>query len=955
MLPLRALWRPGLGLAVWPAGPAAEPGAVLGGLLPLPDAVTGLLAQRRLRHTVDVLGPDGRRRFVPAAVISVPDAADLLELCGRLDTGGELRWYRYLLRGVRRFITAGAVVPAVTAVAGTAADYELRWLPAAGSGWDHWLSVTASALPPALRDGGGLDALNDFGHELLDHEVRRTLGDGPGLEPTGTMLDSLAGPAPLLLPAADGAAAATAWQRWHGSAGPGAATLILRLHQPPDDAPADPLRVRWRLEVCRTLPDGSVAPALPHRLDPHELDALTTELAGAVRAFPELGAADPDRNSLDFLLTTETAEALLGPGAQELANAGVTVLLPAGIAAARPSLSLTAPPVPAGGVRPGIVGLDEITDFEWKLALGDQPGAAPLSDADLAELARQHGGLVRLRGRWLLAEGAALSRAAAFVTAQRALPGGAQSDMAELLSLVTDPADRLPLPISAVHGLGWLDDVAAHGALAPAPVPPPPGLDVVLRPYQQRGLEWLAALGGIGAGGVLADDMGLGKTVQIIALLAHRRAAEPDGPPSLVVSPMSVIGNWQRELARFAPGLRVVVHHGATRDTAVLGEGTDVALTTFATAARDRAELAALTWDAVVIDEAQHVKNSRTAAARALRSLPARHRIALTGTPVENRLEDLRAILDLVNPGLLGSASTFRARFAEPIERDHDPAALARLNRITAPFLLRRIKTDPAIVSDLPDKTELTVRTNLSQEQAGLYQAVLDDLHEAIAESRHSGHRRTTVLAALTRLKQVCNHPAHYLADGSPALRRGRHRSGKYELLLDILTTLIADGERALIFTQYAAFAELLGQWLPAALDTPVPVLHGGRSRTEREEIVARYSADDGAPVLVATLKAGGTGLNLVAANHVIHADRWWNPAVEDQATDRAYRIGQTRDVQVRKFVCVGTLEERIDELIARKRELSALTVGTGETWLSDLGDDELFDLIALRDEAVGE
>ena len=983
-LALHALWRPGLGLALWPAvdGVAEPPGPdALGELTPLPAGVTDLLAHRRLRHTVEVAEPGGVRALRRAAVVGVPTAVELLDRCEHLTIGGELAFYRYLLAGARAAIAAGAVAPVAQSVD---AEVLLRWQPLPTAAWQAWFTVAAAGAPPALRAAGD-EPVADFLAEAVDAEVRRRLASAPVLTRV-PLIESLSRPAAPALPAESAGRALPAWREWCDTSRPEGATLVLRLHEPDDDAGdghngygdngfgdngfgdngfgeatssvPDPAAVRWRLQVCRRTPDGHIEPVPLHRIDPHDLDAITTELARALAVFDELGRAETDPHSLDYLLSTDAVAEFLATGAAAITAAGVTVLLPRTIAEVSPTLGLRAAGLPGGGNRPGLVGLDEISDFEWRLALGEGPEAVPLSQEDLDELARQHGDLVRIRGHWVRAENAALSRAASFITAQRALAaGGARPDMAELLAMVTDPDDRLPVPVARVEGLGWLDDIASGGVLRPEPLAPPAGLAATLRPYQQRGLEWLNSLCAIGAGGVLADDMGLGKTVQVIALMLARHEAEPDPPgPALVVCPMSVIGNWQRELSRFAPGLRVIVHHGPRRSVDGLASAAaDVVLTTFATLSRDAAGLRDLSWDLLVVDEAQHVKNVRTAAAKALRGLRVRRRVALTGTPVENRLEDLRAVIDLVNPGLLGSPAQFRARFAEPIERERDPQALSRLNALTRPFILRRLKTDPAIAGDLPPKNELTVRANLTAEQAGLYQAILNDLHAALADKQHSGQRRRTVLAALTRLKQVCNHPAHYLADGSPMTRRGRHRSGKVELLSDIATTLIAEGDRALVFTQFAAFAHLLSEWLEPVIGTSVPVLHGGLPRTEREELVSGFSADDGPPLLVATLGAGGTGLNLVAANHVIHADRWWNPAVEEQATDRAYRIGQTRSVQVRRFVCVGTLEERIDELIAAKRELSALTVATGEGWLSDLGDDQLFDLLALRDEAVGE
>lgn len=951
--PLRVRWVPGLGLAVWPDA-TAETGAVFGDVVEVPDSLADLVAARRLRHTVELPAADGARTFHPATGLGVPSAVELLDRCEHLRVGGDIAYYRYLLAGVRAYIASGAVAPSARLIGG---EHEVRWVAVPTPAWRSWLTVAQASAPPALASDAA--ALTDFVDEALDHECRRQL-EAARVSSSVPLIAGLAGRSPTLLSAEAGPRSVQAWQDWVGTAGPGTAAVVLRLHVPedePDGPVTPPDQVRWRLEVCRQAPTGELAPAVPHRLDPHELDEVTTELARATVAFGELSRADGDPHSLDFLLTTSVVDELLAGGVADLQAAGLTVLLPSSIAAVTPALSLRAEQTPGGGSRPGFVGLDEISDFEWRLALGDVPGARELTQSDIDELAQQSGDLVRLRGKWLRAEGAALHRAAAFVATQRALTApDKRPTMAELLALVTDPDSALPVPVAEVSGLGWLDDIARDGVFVPPALPAPASLRAELRPYQQRGLEWLAALGGIGAGGVLADDMGLGKTVQVIALLTANREHVHDRPPALVVCPMSVIGNWSRELATFAPHLSVLVHHGSGRSTdRIVDDNPDVVLTTFATLSRDRAVLAPLRWAELVVDEAQHVKNVHTTAAKALRTVAAGQRIALTGTPVENRLEDLRAVIDLVNPGMLGTPSSFRARFAEPIERDRDPRAVARLSAVTRPFILRREKTDPAIVPDLPEKTELLVRTNLSSEQAGLYQAVLNELHEALADAKQSGPRRRTVLAALTRLKQICNHPAHYLDDGSTMLRRGRHRSGKVELLVDILTTVVADGERALVFSQFAAFAELLAEWLAPVLGTDVPFLHGGSSREQRDAMVARFTEPDGPPVLLATLKAGGTGLNLVAANHVIHADRWWNPAVEDQATDRAYRIGQQRNVQVRKFVCVGTLEERIDEMITAKRELSKLTVSTGESWLTELDDDTLMDLLALRDEAVGE
>ncbi|GED98338.1 DEAD/DEAH box helicase [Gordonia crocea] len=970
--PLRAMWRPGLGLALWrdtdaPGDDDAPPPLAAD---EVPPRLAEFLVGRAFRRRLPVTGADGRRVSRPCVVVGRTTTASLLSAIDEesaAQVGGELRFYRALLLGVGAACSAGSVAPGVAVADG---EYHLRWTLVATPAWRRWMASMTDRTPESLaandpHHGGRDSGAADFAAEMADTLCRlrlRTPGDpavGPAL--LADLVDD-----PLPLPGDRGPVAGTAWSQWSASAAPGEPPVLFRLHLPdddPDDRRDPPPPPIWRLQVCRRDDAGAIVAVAPQRLTATDLDEITSALATAIAACPALRDADADPQSLDFLLSTAAAEEFLTDGAGVLREEGFTVLLPRSIATVRPVLHAQALPVATNTGRAAIVGIDDLADFEWRLALGDAPGAAQLSQADLDALARQQGDLVRVRGQWVLAENAALSRAARFIAEQRQ-PAAAPTTTADLLALITGIADsRTPVPVTGAPGLGWLDDLAAGRTPVPPPVPPPPSLVATLRPYQRRGLDWLAHLSQQRIGGVLADDMGLGKTIQVIALLCHERQTA-DPAPTLIVCPMSLVGNWANELARFAPHLRVTVHHGPNRlrgkqfHTAAAGSA--VVLTTFAIATRDRdllatARFADRRWGRLVVDEAQHVKNVATSAAKALRVIDADHRLALTGTPVENRLEDLRAVVDLVNPGLLGSPSVFKARFAEPIERDRDAATARRLRSLTRPFLLRRAKTDPDIVDGLPAKTELVVRANLTVEQAALYRAIVDEVMAALADARQRALRRRTVLAALTRLKQVCNHPAHYLADGSPMMARGAHRSGKVELITDLATTAVDEGDRMLVFSQFAEFAHLLAPLLADHLGAEIPVLHGGLPRTERDRLVERFQGDDGPPVLVATLKAGGTGLNLTAANQVVHADRWWNPAVEDQATDRAYRIGQDRHVQVRKFVCVGTLEERIDEMIAAKRELSALTVQTGESWISDLGDAEVLDLLALRDEAVSQ
>jgi SNF2 family DNA or RNA helicase len=447
-------------------------------------------------------------------------------------------------------------------------------------------------------------------------------------------------------------------------------------------------------------------------------------------------------------------------------------------------------------------------------------------------------------------------------------------------------------------------------------------------------------------------------TVQLLALLLAEQAQSGGGkkglPPTLLICPMSLVGNWQREAARFAPGLRVHVHHGAERLTGAAlrkaVKGSDLVLTTYALAARDQKELASVEWGRVVLDEAQNVKNPAARQSQAVRSFRAPRRVALTGTPVENRLDELWSILDFLNPGLLGPAAGFRRRFATPIERFHDTERAEELQRLTRPFILRRLKTDRRIIRDLPAKHEMRVFCNLTREQATLYQATVDEMLARVAESEGI-ERRGLVLATLTRLKQVCNHPAQLLRDGSPL----DGRSGKVARLEEILDEVVELGDRALVFTQFAEMGHLLRRHLEGRFGSEIPFLHGATRKGERDAMVARFQAGEGPPILLLSLKAGGTGLNLTAANHVIHFDRWWNPAVEDQATDRAFRIGQRRDVQVRKLVCAGTLEEKIDQMIEDKKKLADSVLGGGEAWLTELSTAQLRQVVALAADVVAE
>jgi len=459
-----------------------------------------------------------------------------------------------------------------------------------------------------------------------------------------------------------------------------------------------------------------------------------------------------------------------------------------------------------------------------------------------------------------------------------------------------------------------------------------------------------------GFGACLADDMGMGKTIQLIAYILHQREIAPDkSRPSLIICPMSVVGNWYRELQRFAPSLSVMIHHGSERlsgqDFIEQVDAYAIVITTYTLALRDREHLAAVQWETLVLDEAQNIKNESAKQTQAIKTLHAAHKIALTGTPVENRLQELWSIMDFLNTGYLGSGTDFRKRFALPIELYHDAERSNILQRLIQPFVLRRLKTDKAIIQDLPEKMEMKVFCNLTREQASLYEAVVQDMMEKITEAAGI-ERRGLILAALTRLKQVCNHPAQFMDDHSQL----SNRSGKLERLREMLEEVLAEGDKALIFTQYAEMGGLLRQYLQDTLGVETLFLHGGTSKKHRDLFIQRFQEEQrNVPLFVLSLKAGGVGLNLTAANHVFHYDRWWNPAVENQATDRAFRIGQQKHVQVHKFICSGTLEERIDQLIEQKRNLAERIVGSGENWLTELSTEQLKELFALDRFAIME
>ena len=633
-------------------------------------------------------------------------------------------------------------------------------------------------------------------------------------------------------------------------------------------------------------------------------------------------------------------------------QAGVIVRMPDWWSARkrpRPKVSVS-----VGGKAPSGLGMSALLDFDVKITLD---GVA-LSKKEIEALLASSEGLALIRGKWVEVDGEKLSevldqwgdlqaqaqaRGVSFAEAMRLLAGadlngassegtaGARSEWSEVVAgkWLTGKLDSLRSP--------RLRAEIESGA----------GLNAELRPYQKLGVQWLWALRSLELGGCLADDMGLGKTIQVLAILSMLQREKAEGTDLLVV-PASLIDNWHSEMQRFAPALNVLVAHPshiprtslcAVQASAV--DAYDAVITSYATVMRTK-WMNEYRWRCLILDEAQAIKNPGAKQTGAVKALDAKWRLALTGTPVENKLGDLWSIFDFLNPGLLGSAKAFNGFCKSLSARKHN--AYAPLRTLVQPYIMRRLKTDQSIISDLPDKTEVTAHCLLSKQQAALYQRSVTELKRAIEEI-DGIKRRGTVLAFLMRFKQICNHPSQWLGDNQYIAEH----SGKFARLRELCEPIAARQDKVLVFTQFREITEPLASFLAAIFGKAGLTLHGGTAVKSRQSLVQRFQDDENVPFMILSLKAGGTGLNLTAASHVIHFDRWWNPAVENQATDRAFRIGQNKNVLVHKFVCKGTVEERIDELIADKQRLSdEILSGGTEGALTELSNDELLALVSL-------
>lgn len=708
----------------------------------------------------------------------------------------------------------------------------------------------------------------------------------------------------------------------------------------------------WRISAAEIWQQPAEAISYQNQIIKRPQETLLTGLGLAVRLYPDLETSLKTARPVGQDLNAAQVYTFLKIGAIRLEDNGFGLVMPPGLERNRktpaPRLGLKITAAIPEHQEPGL-GLASLLDFRWDISLGNRA----MTQAEFNRLVSLNSPVVEVDGEWIELRPQDIQAAQAFFSTRKATTGLTLQDVLQIATGESVTLEKLPVVgLDADENLKALLD-ALTGKQSLEPISNPPGFQGELRPYQARGVSWLTFLERWRLGACLADDMGLGKTIQLLAFLLHLRNQSIPCSPTLLVCPTSVLGNWEREIKKFAPSLQAWVHHGSERPKGKafqkIVKHHDIILTSYALIHRDLESIKAIQWQNIVLDEAQNIKNSETRQAKAIRELNAQFRIALTGTPLENRLTELWSILDFLHPGYLGNKPYFQKRYAIPIERYGDTTSLNALKTYVQPFILRRLKTDQSIIQDLPDKQEMTVFCSLSLEQASLYEAVVKKSLQDI-ENSDGIERRGHILATLTKLKQICNHPAQYLKEKHLTT----NRSGKLMRLIEMLQELIDEGDRALLFTQYAEMGKLLQAYLQTQTGRDVFLLSGSTPKPKREVMVDQFQQDPQAPpIFILSLKAGGVGLNLTRANHVFHFDRWWNPAVENQATDRAFRIGQTRNVQVHKFVCAGTLEEKIHDQIERKKALAEQVVGAGEQWLTELDTEHLRDLLLLDRNAV--
>jgi superfamily II DNA or RNA helicase len=930
---LQASWEAGE-IVVWAAGPDASP-ADNGQLADRLEAIGGPPMGWDIH--ADIALPSGER----AAALSIPVEKSLGWLVavggglGRAGVGASVTWLGRVAVEAVRLVARGAVVPALRGTkkpSGKSLELAVRWQPALVD--PVLLEELNKAMPGAITLLGRSDArtttLEVLG-AVVDAIVREAAGklELPAPPPTThtpaavaeafiTRLDGSTFDAPV----AAGAEVSKRLDRWaRPVAGPARSRLVVQL-DPPDSSGA------WFLSVLGPSAEGHLLPIEQALTDSRATGPLADDLNRLERLLPALLRPGALRRGQVYLSQTEAWELMTVTG-RSLEAAGFEARVPI-LSRRKPSPGLRMFTEPTGD---SVVGANQLSNVRWAAVFDD----VELTAADIAKLAAEARPLVRSRGKWVELDRADLKEAAAALAehATRTQMTGAEI----LRHAVGLEGPGLSGGIQ-VEGSGWASELLEKARSASRdPVTKPAGFKGELRAYQAEALGWLAYLDAVELGGCLALDMGLGKTPTMLAHIARTT----DEGPTLVVAPPAVVGNWAAEAAKFTPKLKVVVHHGASRASArelkSKVKKADVVITTYGTAVRDVEALAGLDWRRLVLDEAQAIKNPANDTAQQLRRIGAPSKLALTGTPIENGLGDLWAILDFTNPGLVGTRPAFMAQLSGEGE-----AALRALNGI---LVFRRTKTEPEVAAELPDRIDELDHCTMTPEQIGLYQAVLDRL---VADTAAGGGeaKQGAILAAITALKQICNHPAAYQADDKPLAGR----SGKLARLEEIVESVFAAEERILVFTHFAEWGKKLADHLTDVTGVPIACYHGGLARGARDKLVHDFQQGTGPGALVLSLKAGGTGLNLTAASHVVLYDRWWNPAVEDQARDRAWRIGQTRTVVSHRLVCPGTVDERVEEVVAGKRHIADLVLPKSSS-LADLDADQLRVALGLRTDTI--
>lgn len=945
-------------------------------------------------------------------LMALPSVRDLPPTFA-LGTG--TRYWQTVAELVLEAVTQHKVLPTIAPVDAAGKIFHARWMPVLDGPQDGpRLSQLLNAMPPICRAVGDTPEatlpprqlfdtfLNIMGDAVMRDWGRSNLrGASVPQSPAGNWMKALVGKDPTV--SGSGAQLTrlynshSAWLRNLHAAGDQHFRIAFRLQAPGQqnveaqngDDSGEIISVQQRDEANWTLhfllqarDDPSLlAPAaevwskggkslqLLNRHFEQPQQKLLTGLGFATRLFGPLERGLQTAQPTEVMLTSSEAFGFLREAAPLLVNSGFAVLSPPwwnkpgtrlGV-----KLQLGSQNRDSAGadVVPGSSGvsLDSLVTFKWQLSIGDEE----LTKEEFEALVALKSPLVQIRGQWVQLDPDQIEAAIRFWESQE-MSGTVSRQEAMAMGLGADQIDGLPVDGVEMGGWfrDWMDRLVDGEQMAM--IDQPDSLQATLRPYQQYGFSWLTFLKTWGMGACLADDMGLGKTMQTLAMILKEKESLGELPgPILLICPTSVVTNWAKEAEKFAPDLTIHLHQGADRlrgDALVEAIGqADMVLTSYPLMRRDGETIEQVDWYGVILDEAQNIKNSQTKQARAIRGLNTEFRLALTGTPVENRLSELWSIMHFLNPGYLGSRGDFRHRFAVPIERYADERATQRLRKLTAPFILRRLKTDSSVIQDLPDKVEMKSYAALTTEQATLYQSVVQEALQSI-EAADGIARRGMVLGMLMRLKQICNHPAQFLhqigdekihASGASLLDE-EERSGKLMRLVEQLQLVLDVDERALIFTQFASMGHLLRSFLQQRLGVNVIFLHGGTSAKRRTEMIEHFQEDaDGPNIFILSLKAGGTGITLTRANHVFHFDRWWNPAVEDQATDRAFRIGQKKNVQVHKYICTGTLEERIDTMIDNKKALAESIVGSDESWLTELSTDDLREMVTLRERII--